>query len=306
MPAIITHYLFGKEVQKNTGREPAFSSIYNWGVQGPDVLFFSPPLSQDGRRLLRTGSVMHERDVEANLAFFCDYYRAASGTAREALTSYLYGYLAHYILDSTMHPFVYGMQRYFKKKLPRAGENYLHRKIETNLDVLFLKRLRNTTIRDYSISSRLQFKPELDAVCKMYGQLLRENYNIGIGSGLIHRSFCNMKTVYSFLYSPGGFKRNLLSAVEHATGHLYPEYAALAHTSEPTNEIDYANMEKSVHEPGNEALEYNAFELLDAACLRYRDAAGLLSGFLKNGGGDFHEITRGINFEGNRGNNSKP
>ena len=299
MPAVITHQIFGEEVHQLPVVDPSFPSVFNWGAQGPDIFLFTLPLSSDARRLIRVGISLHCGLVEKNLALMADCCRKAEGIEKAALTSYLYGYLAHYILDSTMHPFVYGIQRYFKALLPAASDNYLHRTIETNLDIIFLNKLRGMTIKDYSVSGRLKLRPELDFICRMFSRLMYDNYGIGIESERIRKSFSSMRSVYAFLYSPAGIKRGAIGAVEHIIGHRYPEYAALSHTVKASDKIDFANIDKAIIDEGSDALKHDAFELFETAKQRYETAAEKLRQILLDGG-DFDDITNGLNFKGER------
>ncbi len=299
MPAIITHYLFSQTVAPSFALQPQCASVYTWGSQGPDFLFFSPPVHFCWRRLSRMGVAMHEKDMEAVLAYMASCCQKAQGEEKQILLSYFCGYLSHYILDSTFHPYVYGMQRLFKKVLPQAGQNYLHRQIETNLDVLLLKRLRRLTIRDFSVISHFQRTPELVPVCRMYQGLFREQFGQECSIKAISHSFLSMKIIYSLFYSPRGFKRRAVAFARRLTESCHPAVMALIHPVEPDTEIDYANENRAVHEPGNEALEHTAYELFDIACRRFRDAWPLAERFCREGG-NFAEITHGVNFEGEK------
>lgn len=298
MPAIITHYLFSEMVVPPLIQDIPRAKIYIWGSQGPDFLYFSVPIHLRWRRLSRIGGDMHNQDIEENLSFMADYCRKATGEEKEILLSYFYGFLSHYILDSTMHPYVYGLQRYFKTILPKASDNYLHRQIETNLDVLFLKHFRNMTIQDFSVISHFERTPELNAVCEMYRALFRSRYGFNFPLRTISHAFLSLKLIYSFFYSPRGFKRRAVTFAKRLMKYDYPAFMALIHPVEAGNEIDYANENRELHEPGNTALEHTAYELLDIARKRFQEVFPIAEQLCREGG-DFSAITHGIDFEGN-------
>ena len=298
MPAIITHYLFAQAVLPPQARGEKCEPVYTWGSQGPDFLFFSPLLNPlRSRTLVRIGSEMHDRDAARNLSFMADCLRGRQGAAHEALLAYLLGYLSHYILDSTFHPYVYGMQRYYKRMLPEAGENYIHRQIETTLDVLFLQRMRQQTIRDFSVASHFVRTPELNAACEMYRTLFAARYGAHFSVPSISRAFLSLKVLYTLFYSPRGFKKRAVTFAKRLTGSGHPALMALIHPVEPAHEIDFANEKRAIHEAGNEALTHTAYELMDIACARYRAALPTALELFANGG-DFSVVTHGINFEG--------
>lgn len=297
MPAIITHYLFGKEVRAQNSIVALCPGLFNWGTQGPDVFFFTPPFGKEARRISRLGEDMHAGKIEQNLIYMAESCRKAIGVEQNALRSYLDGYLAHYILDKTMHPFVYGMQRHFKTHLPEASDSFLHRTIETNLDVLFLARLMNQTVKSFRIVYKLKLKPELDYVCQMYSGLFYQNYGVGLRREQLRKSFVGMRSFYSLLYSPVGIKKGALATVERMLGNHYPEYASLVPTTKASTEIDFANLQKAISEEGNKALNSDAFALFEEAKRSYKQAYDCLNGFLQ-GEGTLREVTGGLNFEG--------
>ncbi len=103
MPASYAHYRFGRlllpglpgDVRRCVQR---FRRMYDAGLQGPDFFFyFSPGLNTPVYRL------GHSFHMQSGQAFFSEACAAAD---TEAARAYLYGVLAHYCLDSLIHPVV--------------------------------------------------------------------------------------------------------------------------------------------------------------------------------------------------------
>ena len=103
MASFYAHYRFGKlllpelpaDVRQCVQR---FRRVYDMGLQGPDIFFFYNPLMKNAIRQL--GYSYHNMPGRQ---FFTHACKAADS---EAALVYLYGLLAHYTLDSTVHPFV--------------------------------------------------------------------------------------------------------------------------------------------------------------------------------------------------------
>ena len=49
---------------------------------------------------------------------------------RAALKAYFYGFICHYCLDKSIHPYVYFHQENNKKKQPSIPDSVIHAKIE--------------------------------------------------------------------------------------------------------------------------------------------------------------------------------
>ena len=103
MPDVAMHHAFGqeirdllpKEIQKEL-RETAFV----FALYGPDLWFmYRPGKTRQGR-----GRRMHTTKTGAFLTALAE--RARNGKAKEEVFSYLAGFLCHYALDSTAHPYI--------------------------------------------------------------------------------------------------------------------------------------------------------------------------------------------------------
>ncbi len=103
MPASYAHHRFGKALLAALPAEERrcvqrFRSLYNVGLQGPDLFFYHNPLMHTA-----TGALGHQYHAMSGKDFFP---AACAAAASEAGRAYLYGLLAHYCLDSVCHPYV--------------------------------------------------------------------------------------------------------------------------------------------------------------------------------------------------------
>ena len=133
MPSHYAHYYHGKEVtrildddiKKIINTDPHSVDAYLIGLQGPDILAFYRPYTNN--RLNRLGRKIHR-------APGAEFFSQALDTLREHQTpgafSYLFGCLCHYMLDSACHPIV---TRYMEQTdlthaaIEREFDNYILR-----------------------------------------------------------------------------------------------------------------------------------------------------------------------------------
>lgn len=109
MPSTYAHYRFGmdavpllsKEAQLSIGR---FPNLFHVGLHGPDPFFHYNLLWHTETGAL--GHSMHQLSGEEFFTRVCKRYRMHPS---EGGHSYLYGFLAHYALDSVCHPFINGI-----------------------------------------------------------------------------------------------------------------------------------------------------------------------------------------------------
>lgn len=136
MPAIITHYTFALENEKEL--EPRLFKALALGAQGPDPYFFfgqRPWKRRNGRREVNAfGVELHHTDITDSYAALLE--KARSSDDPELLYSYVQGLFLHYSLDRNCHPYIWsrcGFGRDFEeKKLWGASHTWL----ETLLDFI--------------------------------------------------------------------------------------------------------------------------------------------------------------------------
>ena len=110
MPALITHDFFGRDVYDRLytfiGGSRDEADAFLLGNQGPDPLFYLV-LSPQLRAHNRLGSTMHNKKPSELLTALKNSLGILNSAEREVGRAYALGFLCHYTLDSTMHPFVY-------------------------------------------------------------------------------------------------------------------------------------------------------------------------------------------------------
>lgn len=203
MPSTYTHYRFGKEVitcLPSPYLKPIerYCDLYNIGLHGPDILFYYKPLSSNS--VNRTGYAMH--DVPSDQFFY-----KASGIFRtcenpDALKAYLYGFICHFALDSTCHP-------YIEKMTHTTGIS--HSEIETELDRSFLL-IDHIDLHSYVPIQHIHatdFNSHIIAPCFD-----------PISEPEVKAALKGMITSHNLLHAPGAVKRNLLYAGLKLTGHF--------------------------------------------------------------------------------------
>lgn len=132
MPTSYAHHKFGQQVleqlspdlQKPIKKE---TELYELGLNGPDLFFFYRPYIYKNE-VNQLGYGMHD---EAVLPFF----RHAAKIARKYgfpadEMAYLYGFIAHFVLDCTCHRYIYELT---------AESRLTHQEIESELDRVLME-----------------------------------------------------------------------------------------------------------------------------------------------------------------------
>lgn len=159
MPAVIAHDLFARRVcaRLKQGRDgaplSADAAIVQVGAQGPDLLYFHRVFPwQPGPSYARYGLRLHHISPR-RLFDTCAAVMRGDPQMAAVGQSLVAGWLCHYALDRTVHPFVLYWQQVLQEEQPRYARrpNFYHYRIESALDTLTLRWESGRFVADFSL-----------------------------------------------------------------------------------------------------------------------------------------------------------
>ena len=120
MPTTYAHDLFGKMVYHRLDPEiqekiKKYQTTYQIGLHGPDILFYVRPFHKN-----RFNQMAHRLHREEAAGFFERGRELYQKTGNEEILVYLLGFICHFMLDSTCHPYI---SEYMKKTGARHDES---------------------------------------------------------------------------------------------------------------------------------------------------------------------------------------
>ncbi len=225
MPDVTIHAAFGREVRAALPEEVRgvlADTPYTFAQFGPDIWFMYRPWKlREGR-----GRHMHTTRPGAFLMALAD--RAKAGRSRE-LFSYLAGFLCHYALDSTTHPYIIHITTE-RHPLPRS-----HMSFEHSLDILELRRAgvwgeKHPVTGHFFPALRLpeSLRADLDAA-------YMEVYGWKHCWKALNRSWSRYRLCYRVIENP----KSLFSRLARATKH--PLLKSIAYSESHFNDMDVEN-----------------------------------------------------------------
>ena len=204
MPSSLTHYAFNKDVLESS-QDLVFMKdncdIYLLGAQGPDPFFFYGRIPLKNKKI-DFGSKLHKVSPSKNFATMFKYANKFEGRAKDYLYAYIYGAILHYLLDRSVHPYVF-----YRTGFGYKNSFYDHTLFETHLDVL----LMNDYYKRYEASTIEAIKADENKVIlvsTMYEDLAKQVYqDFTIDSKVFADSHKEMMTIQKILYSKEGVKK---------------------------------------------------------------------------------------------------
>lgn len=193
MPSHYAHYRFGVKALELLPADAKravrrFRSLYDIGLHGPDIFFYHNFLITD-----KFSALARELHSRTGVDFFAPVCRNLRLEPSEAATAYLWGLLAHYCLDSTLHGFVLAQT---------ASGDISHAELETEFDRFLLKTDGRPQPNTFDCSPHIRLTDgECETAAAFYS---------GISPLAVKRSVKGMSTAVKLLALPNGsFRRTV-------------------------------------------------------------------------------------------------
>lgn len=242
MPAMITHYLAAKGMadilrQNNTDFN---RTMLLWGAQGPDFLFYHKPLN--GKKSLREfGIKLHKLPPEELFLALRKYTELCNIKEVGFVYSYCYGLLCHLALDSAAHPYVYYFQNVLAEKIGEKA-NFMHHKIEHNIDVIMLKGLEDRQVTRFHIKEALpSCRRGLKAAAKAMTFAINEIFrDTPVSESEVYKAFKDCRKYEGLLISRHGRRRAIAQWLEQKKN-LGISLSCFVRPETPDKDFDYVN-----------------------------------------------------------------
>lgn len=222
MPAFATHEIFGEEGLEGMASVELLQAVvrhrnvFRAGCQGPDVFLFNP-FMLNSRKELNLGSRMHEEGVNRFFRIYLDELLAEKTRfGLETAVSYLLGFLAHYSLDSELHPYIYSRIG-FRRGRPENGDKRtgFHQRLEAVMDKKILMSKREMMPSAYHPEKMAKLSgQELQVIADIMASALSRTYHIQVRPENFRASYWCMQRVMSQVYDHSGKKRRIVCRLE--------------------------------------------------------------------------------------------
>ncbi len=272
MPAVVSHYIMSEKLIEYIREQyPSFElnkTAFIWGGNGPDFLFCHRILPwQRGRSYNKVGTLIHRLPPENVLGYLVSYAKEAGS---DTAMSYALGFISHYALDSTAHPYIICLAEELAA-VNGVHASTCHNDIESNLDVLLYERIYKKPVSSVSLKTLSPLDSNImNIIADMIHGLL-VIYSLPVMSkGEIITAQHDWHRALALLNDKTHLKRNVLKLGER-TVHLPPILSSLVRPSKKSITFDYANAEHREWRspfPPNDIHTESFYDLFDAAQVR--------------------------------------
>lgn len=252
MPNTITHAYFTKDIyerlEKRIKSKVDIELLKTFG-QGPDPLFFYNILNLKCDKNVRIfGKYVQKNKTQDFFKNLIVYIKDNKLENNKEVISYLYGFISHYVLDSTIHPFVfYKTGVCDKKKKETYKYNGLHNDMEVFFDCYLIRVKENMPPRKFKVHKFcFNFNAFSKELSNTIDYVFKKTFGKENMSNIYYDSLKRMKISYRlFRYDPFRIKMYIYKFIDK----VLPKYTF---RKEPTsygmkykNKYHYLNLEKN-------------------------------------------------------------
>ncbi len=205
MPGYISHCVGGQETLRLLPKDISEvilrrRAAYFWGTQGPDPFFFYQVYLPHSP-YPKLGGLMHAEKTAQMMTFMEKYInRQQNQWVKELLLSYYFGFVTHYCMDKTLHPYVYYHQENMSGRVEARFHQGIHHNIENRLDALIWREYEGKRLRDFSVPSYFKIeRRELSVIARLYTVMLWEVFGQTTSDDAVEDAFRECGFLFALL-----------------------------------------------------------------------------------------------------------
>ncbi|MDR1643997.1 MAG: zinc dependent phospholipase C family protein [Clostridiales bacterium] len=283
MPAVTAHYLFGQAVlKKMEGAKietiaATCPGAFNIGTQGPDIMFFA----LGDKQMNKWGDEVHSGASALYQATMSFTRAQAPSWEKDAFLAYMAGFLCHYALDCSAHPYIFYRSGFSDEDggLAKQGERR-HRLLESIIDAVVVEKITGKDMYEMNIGKVIELSgKERKAISAPLANCMRTAFGYDRDPADFAKGMKDMSFVYKVLRDKNGKKKKALEIVDL----IIRDHGLLsALVGAPYDEdIDWINEERSTWTfPWDDSIEMN-FSFHDLFNRAAEDAVIYISAYCK-------------------------
>ncbi|MCI8895635.1 MAG: zinc dependent phospholipase C family protein [Lachnospiraceae bacterium] len=221
MPGFTTHYLFGVNAYKDLKNTPLKKNIcgnhaaYSLGLQGPDLFFYYLPSYALHENNI--GSTAHITETGVFLEYLLKSVNLFPDKKEAAIArAYVMGFIGHYLLDCSCHPYIYWRTHY---QGPEDSYHGRHMNLEVDIDTELLDFYKKKLPSGFrQRSTILLTRREVRVIATILYYVYSMTYpDLKITYTAMRLAIRSLQVGTKLLYDPHGKKKVLIRKLEAMT-----------------------------------------------------------------------------------------
>ena len=280
MPSVITHNYFMKDVYDKLENEIKNKIILEDAKtfsQGPDIFYFyNLGIGKKSKKYKKIGNYIHKHNTNNFFKNVIIYIKNNKLEKNKQCLSYLYGSISHFVLDSTMHPYIFYKTGVFNKN-DKSTHKYsgLHQEMEYYLDAYMIFQNEKKEAKEFKIYKNVLNNNKLnDDTLKLIKNTIYDTYKYENLDKIYEKCIKDMKNFYKYIKCDQyGIKNKIFSLIYKITPRKFRNKRKFTYHLTHNYKPHYLNLDKNEwNNPvdGNEIYNLSFIELyiiaIEKAC----------------------------------------
>ena len=222
MPATITHAYFGKDIydvlDNNIVDKLDLSRVMMFSQNTDSLMFYNLISLLPGKKIRKLSKYCHNNNTRDFFINLLNYVKANNIDDKDTY-SFIVGFICHYVLDSTIHPFVVYKTGIFDRKNKATYKyNNVHAFMEAFIDNDMVKRREGINPYKYNTNKLFNTKAFSKDLNNTIKNTYLNTYNVNDMDKIYYKSLKQMKwDLYLFRRDPYGIKKFFYKLIDTIT-----------------------------------------------------------------------------------------
>jgi len=246
MPDSATHIFFARDALEKTKINKLKITdnihLYYLGAQGPDPFFyFNYAPWKDNLGVSKFGGIVHRTNTRD---FFLTYMRHLKENYTDEGFAFIAGWICHYALDSTAHPYVFHVTgNYINEETIKYRGNHLA--LEKAIDSIMIKE-RGYKKFFFNPARFYKLKSIPNSIISILDKTFKEVYSVDNMGKIYAKAYKNFKNNLRIMqYDPIGIKKLIFKFIDLFSRKSYHVYSNLSYFNNVKKGVDYRNLKKN-------------------------------------------------------------
>mgnify|MGYP000979505186 CR=1 FL=1 len=284
MPSSITHAYFGNDLYKSFEkqiRSKINGEMFKTFNQGPDILFFYNIVNlKCGKSVRNFGKYMQKHKTRDFFVNLITYVKDNNLYNNKDVVTFMYGFISHYVLDMTVHPFVfYKTGIYDSKNKNTYKYNGLHNDMETAIDCYLINNYEKIKPKYFKVHKFcFNIKPFSNKLNKTIDCVFKSTFNKDNMSSIYYNSIKHMKLSFRVLrYDPTGIKLTIYKLLDFILPNFISKKSSLSYSINYKRKMHYLNMDKNAWNHPKDLYEVYNYSFIELYCIALKRALELIN-----------------------------
>ena len=251
MPSSVPHSYFMQDIYNKLDNNIKYKIILEDAktfAQGPDIFYFyNMCFGKKSNKYRDKGGYIHKHNVNLYFENLINYILDNNLKNNKQCLSFLYGSIAHFVLDSTAHPFIIYKTGVLRKGIPNTYKySGLHQEMEYYLDAYMIFQNEKVEAKDFKMYKYILNNSKLSKeTLDLIGNVIYKTYGFKDMEKIYEKCIRDMKLFFKFFnYDHFGIKKFGYTLVDLITPKRFIRKKKFSFYLTHNEKMHYLNLEK--------------------------------------------------------------